>query len=96
MAGTSVYGPELVFAKGTDGLYEIEPSMRWNPAVVAGVGMAPDPFPLYRDMHSYLASAGVPLQPMTSLPLQMLVARVLQVAARAGQGQASACLPSGQ
>jgi raffinose synthase len=57
--GTSVYGPELVFAKGTDGLYEIEPSMRWNPAVVAGVGMAPDPFPLYRDMHSYLASAGV-------------------------------------
>jgi hypothetical protein len=59
MAGTSVYGPELVFAKGTDGLYEIEPSMRWNPAVVAGVGMIPDPSPLYRDMHSYLASAGL-------------------------------------
>lgn len=58
LAGTSVYGPELVFAKGTDGLYEIEPSMRWNPAVVAGVGMIPDPSPLYRDMHSYLASAG--------------------------------------
>jgi hypothetical protein len=77
MAGTSVYGPELVFAKGTDGLYEIEPSMRWNPAVVAGVGMAPDPFPLYRDMHSYLASAGAPLQFVTKLLLQMSSKRML-------------------
>ena len=55
-----MYAPELMFAKGTEGLYEIEPSMRWNPAVVAGVGMIRDPLPLYLDMHSYLASAGAP------------------------------------
>jgi len=57
--GTAAYKPELMFAKGTEGLYEIEPSMRWNPAVVAGVGMIRNPLPLYRDMHSYLASAGI-------------------------------------
>lgn len=50
----------MVFAKGTAGVYEIEPSMRWNPAVVAGVGMIRDPRPLYNDMHAYLASAGEP------------------------------------
>ena len=49
----------MVYAKGTAGLYEIEPSMRWNPAVVAGVGMIQDPTPLYRDMHDYLASSGM-------------------------------------
>ena len=50
----------MVYAKGTAGLYEIEPSMRWNPAVVAGVGMIQDPRPLYDDMHAYLAQSGVP------------------------------------
>ena len=85
MAGTSVYSPELVFAKGTDGLYEIEPSMRWNPAVVAGVGMAPDPFPLYRDMHSYLASAGAHLQSVTDVVMQMSSRGVLQVLATYGR-----------
>ncbi len=49
----------MVYAKGTAGLYEIEPSMRWNPAVVAGVGMIQDPRPLYDDMHAYLAQSGV-------------------------------------
>ena len=58
--GTARYGPEMVYAKGTAGLYEIEPSMRWNPAVVAGVGMIQDPRPLYDDMHSYLAQSGRP------------------------------------
>lgn len=53
-----MYAPELMFAKGTDGLYEVEPSMRWNPAVVAGIGMTRDPTALYSDMHSYLAAAG--------------------------------------
>ena len=50
----------MVFAKGTAGVYEIEPSMRWNPAVVAGVGMIRDPRPLYNDMHAYLAASGAP------------------------------------
>ena len=50
----------MVFAKGTAGVYEIEPSMRWNPAVVAGVGMIRDPRPLYNDMHAYLAASGEP------------------------------------
>ena len=50
----------MVYAKGTAGLYEIEPSMRWNPAVVAGVGMIQDPRPLYDDMHAYLAQSGAP------------------------------------
>ena len=58
--GTARYGPEMVYAKGTAGLYEIEPSMRWNPAVVAGVGMIQDPRPLYEDMHAYLAQSGAP------------------------------------
>lgn len=57
--GTETYSPELMFAKGTDGLYEVEPSMRWNPAVVAGIGMTRNPSQLYQDMHSYLATAGV-------------------------------------
>jgi len=71
-----VYGPELMFARGTEGLYEIEPSMRWNPAVVAGVGMIADPGPLYRDMHSYLASAGahMPCAPLPALPRHTAIA----------------------
>ncbi len=56
--GTARYDGEMVYAKGTAGLYEIEPSMRWNPAVVAGVGMIQDPRPLYDDMHAYLAQSG--------------------------------------
>lgn len=44
--------------QGTPGLYEIEPSMQWNPSVVAGVGFLRDPAQLYNDMHKYLSSAG--------------------------------------
>lgn len=71
-----MYDPQLMFAKGTEGLYEIEPSMRWNPAVVAGVGMIADPAPLYRDMHSYLASAGahMPCAPFLALPRHTAIA----------------------
>jgi len=53
------YNPRLVFAKPPAGLREIEPSMLWNPSVLAGVGAVYDPSGLFNDMHSYLAAAGV-------------------------------------
>jgi hypothetical protein len=40
------------------GVYEVEPSMQWNPAVVAGIGFLEDPGQLYNDMHAYLSDAG--------------------------------------
>lgn len=53
------YDPQLVYANPTVALKEIEPSLLWNPAVLAGIGAAADPAPLFRDMHSYLAAAGI-------------------------------------
>lgn len=53
------YNPRLVYAKPPLGLREIEPSMLWNPSVLAGLGAVHDPRQLFRDMHEYLASAGV-------------------------------------
>ena len=53
------YDAKVVFAKPTPGVAEIEPSMLWNPAVLAGVGVISDPSSLYGDLHSYLRSAGV-------------------------------------
>ena len=47
-----------MYAVPTPGLAEVEPSMNWNPSVVAGIGVAADPAALYQDMHSYLASSG--------------------------------------
>lgn len=53
------YGARMVYAKPPESLREIEPSMMWNPSVLAGVGTVADPSSLYRDMHSYLASSGI-------------------------------------
>ena len=53
------YDARIVHARPTPGVAEIEPSMLWNPAVLAGVGVIADPGALYGDLHSYLASAGV-------------------------------------
>ena len=47
-----------MYATPTPGLAEVEPSMSWNPSVVAGNGVVADPAVLYNDMHSYLASSG--------------------------------------
>ena len=47
-----------MYAIPTPGLAEVEPSMNWNPSVVAGIGIVADPAVLYEDMHSYLASSG--------------------------------------
>jgi len=53
------YDARILFARPTPGVAEIEPSMLWNPAVLAGVGVIADPKSLYADLHSYLAAAGV-------------------------------------
>lgn len=53
------YRPRLVYARPPRSLREIEPSMLWNPSVLGGLGAVYDPAPLFRDMHTYLAAAGV-------------------------------------
>lgn len=52
------YDARIMYAIPTPGLAEVEPSMNWNPSVVAGIGVVADPAQLYQDMHSYLASSG--------------------------------------
>jgi raffinose synthase len=49
----------LVYPTPTRSIAEIEPSLLWSPAVLAGVGVAESPDRLYRAMHEYLAAAGV-------------------------------------
>lgn len=53
------YRPRVVFARPPRSLREIEPSMMWNPSVLGGLGAVYDPTSLFKDMHSYLAAAGV-------------------------------------
>ena len=53
------YRPRVVYARPPRSLREIEPSMMWNPSVLGGLGAVYDPTPLFKDMHSYLAAAGV-------------------------------------
>lgn len=38
---------DLVFANPTPGVLEVEPSMAWGPASLAGVGVVKDPAQLY-------------------------------------------------
>ena len=52
------YDARIMYATPTPGLAEVEPSMNWNPSVVAGIGVVANPATLYNDMHSYLASSG--------------------------------------
>ncbi|EFJ39616.1 hypothetical protein VOLCADRAFT_100756, partial [Volvox carteri f. nagariensis] len=47
------------YAAPTRGVLEIEPSMAWNPAVLAGIGVVDDPNRLYDAMHRYLHDCGV-------------------------------------
>jgi raffinose synthase len=53
------YSPHVTYASPPDTILVVEPSMNWNPAVLAGIGAIYDPFHLYNDMHSYLSSCGV-------------------------------------
>ena len=54
------YDARITYATPTPGLAEVEPSMNWNPSVVAGIGVVRDPAELFQDMHSYLAGSGQP------------------------------------
>lgn len=58
-AGVAKYDARILYATPTPGLAEVEPSMNWNPSVVAGIGVVADPAVLYQDMHSYLAASGI-------------------------------------
>uniref|UniRef100_A0A7R9V2S5 Alpha-galactosidase n=1 Tax=Chlamydomonas euryale TaxID=1486919 RepID=A0A7R9V2S5_9CHLO len=49
----------LVFPEPTPGLLEVEPSMAWNPATLAGVGVPKDITALFSRMHQYLKSCGI-------------------------------------
>ena len=52
------YDARIMYATPTPGLAEVEPSMNWNPSVVAGIGVVENPATLYNDMHTYLAASG--------------------------------------
>ncbi|DBA91995.1 TPA: hypothetical protein ACH3X2_003884 [Trebouxia sp. C0005] len=58
-AGVAKYDARIMYALPTPGLAEVEPSMNWNPSVVAGIGVVANPATLYNDMHSYLAASGI-------------------------------------
>ncbi|MEW5300241.1 MAG: hypothetical protein WDW36_003183 [Sanguina aurantia] len=49
----------VLYASPTPGVLEVEPSMAWNPAVLAGIGVVNNPDKLYNAMHKYLADSGV-------------------------------------
>ena len=66
--GVAKYNAKLVYAKPTQGLYEIEPSSAWNPTVVSGVGVVEDVDQLYNDMHAYLADSGMTHVPRMNQP----------------------------
>jgi len=57
--GVAKYKARLVYASPTPGIAEVEPSMRWNPAVIAGVGVVEDVGAFYGDLHAYLAGCGI-------------------------------------
>ena len=57
----SKYEPAMKHPSHTPGVLTVEPSQAWDPITVGGVGVVP-PVKLgefYRDLHAYLAEAGV-------------------------------------
>ena len=53
------YAPHNVRPNPVPSLLRVEPSMKWNPIVLAGMGSVYDPYHIYNDMHSYLSECGV-------------------------------------
>jgi raffinose synthase len=53
------YSPHNICPNPGENLLKVEPSMRWNPVVLAGMGSVYDPYHLYNDMHRYLSECGV-------------------------------------
>lgn len=53
------YAPHNVHPDPQSSLLDVEPSMKWNPTVLMGMGALYDPFHLYNDMHRYLYECGV-------------------------------------
>lgn len=56
---TVKYSPHVAYAQPSKSIVEVEPSMKWNPSVLVGMGAIYDPEALFRDMHRYLSEAGV-------------------------------------
>ena len=53
------YSPHNVRPDPVPALLRVEPSMKWNPIVLAGMGSIYDPYHIYNDMHKYLSECGV-------------------------------------
>eukprot|EP00887_Chlorella_sp_A99_P002737 scaffold6.g2737.t1 len=51
--------PHATCAQPTPGILAVDPSVGFVQPVLSGVALPADPAPLYSDMHSYLAAAGV-------------------------------------
>lgn len=49
----------IVYPKPTNSISEVEPSLMWCPAVLAGVGVTDDPASLYTNMHAYLQASNI-------------------------------------
>eukprot|EP00951_Prasinocladus_malaysianus_P036641 scaffold387574_cov46-Prasinocladus_malaysianus.AAC.1 len=56
-AAVSDFSSELIYANPTPGVLEIEPSMGWGPASLAGVGIVQDPGKLYEVSMACLSDA---------------------------------------
>lgn len=85
MPGAPALGPagatgRLVYPRPTASIAEVEPSLLWSPAVLAGVGVSDNPGALYNTMHAYLAGSAVD---------------GVKVDCQAGAGLVGSCLGSG-
>eukprot|EP00898_Chlorokybus_atmophyticus_P002255 jgi/Chlat1/302/Chrsp1S03062 len=58
---TKKYDPSLVAPNNIPAIIEYEPHVQWDPTAMGGVGVVPPErvADLYKDMHSYLANAGI-------------------------------------
>lgn len=53
------YSSTLIHPTPTPGILEVDPAVAWQQPVLSGVSIPTDPSELHRDMHAYLASAGI-------------------------------------